>query len=368
MKKICVITATRAEYGHLKWLINEICHDPVLELQLIVTGAHLSEEQGSTVDAIYADGYPIASLLDVDIDNSTKVAIANTMSRIGNKIANVFDSLKPDVVVVLGDRYELFPICFTAFVMGIHIAHISGGDVTEGAIDDNIRNAITMISSYHFPSTQDSANNIIRMRNSDKNVFVVGELSLDLFNRIALMSRSELSAELSLNHNKKWVLLTFHPETKKEMPYNKKVVHNIITVLQDISTMEIIITKANMDYGGREINSYWESASMKFPEKFKVFFSLGQLRYLSLMKQVSFVIGNSSSGIVETPFLSTPAINIGSRQKGRHQCKNVIQAGIEIDEIKKAIENVKKIDMIEDKYYWGDGKTSERIAGILRGV
>jgi UDP-hydrolysing UDP-N-acetyl-D-glucosamine 2-epimerase len=366
MKKICIVTTTRAEYGHLKWVINEIYNDPSFTLQLIVTGAHLSEEQGNTVEAIYGDGYPIALLLDVDVDNSTKLAIARTMSRIGKKMADAFDALKPDTVVALGDRYELFPICFTAFVMDIPIVHISGGDVTEGAIDDNVRNAITMISSYHFPSTQDSANNIIRMRNSNKNVFVVGELSLDLFNHIDLMPRSELSNELNIDQNKRWVLLTYHPETKKEMSYNMKAIQNIITVLQNIPDIEIIITKANMDYGGQKINSYWELISTKFPGKFKLFASLGQLRYLSLMKQVSFVIGNSSSGIVETPFLSIPAINVGNRQKGRYHCKNIILTGIDVNEIKAAIEKIEKNDEISDKYYWGDGKTAEKIIRILK--
>jgi UDP-hydrolysing UDP-N-acetyl-D-glucosamine 2-epimerase len=366
MKKICIVTATRAEYGHLKWLVDEVYHDPLLELQLIVTGAHLSEEQGNTVDAIYADGYPIASLLDVNIDNSTKLAIAQTMSRISEKIASVFNALKPDVVVVLGDRYELFPICFIAFVMGFLIAHISGGDVTEGAIDDNIRNAITMISSFHFPSTLDSAQNIIRMRGLDKNIFVVGELSLDLFNRINLISRSELSAELNIDRNKKWILLTYHPETKEEMPYNIKAVQNIITALKNISDAEIIITKANMDYGGQEINSYWELISMRYPETFRLFSSLGQLRYLSLIKQVLFVIGNSSSGIVETPLASVPAINVGNRQKGRYQCENIIQTGIKVEEIKEAIKKIEKITKIKDRYYWGDGRTAEKIKRILK--
>jgi UDP-hydrolysing UDP-N-acetyl-D-glucosamine 2-epimerase len=366
MQKICVVTATRAEYGHLKWLIDEIHHDLALKLQLIVTGAHLSKEQGNTVEAIYADGYPIASLLDVEVNNRTRLAIARTMSRIGEKIADAFDVLKPDLVVVLGDRYELFPICFTAFVMDIPIAHISGGDVTEGAIDDNIRNAITMISSYHFPSTKRSAENIIRMRDSDKNIFVVGELSLDLFNRMKLMPRSKLSTDLNLDGDKRWILLTYHPETREDVPHNIQTIKNIITVLHEVSNIEIIITKANMDYGGQEINNYWESISMQYPETFKLFSSLGQLRYLSLMRQVSFVIGNSSSGIVETPFLSIPAINIGNRQKGRYQCKNIIQSGITTEEIRNAIMSIEKIGELTDKYYWGDGKTAKKIKEIIK--
>jgi UDP-hydrolysing UDP-N-acetyl-D-glucosamine 2-epimerase len=368
LKKICVVTAARSEYGYLKWLLKDIIKDTNLELQLIVTGGHLSKDQGYTVEEIYQDGFPIAALVDVDCNNTLKVALAQTMGRLALNFADVFDKLTPDILVVLGDRYELLPICSTAFVMGIPIAHISGGDITEGVIDDDIRNVVAMLASYHFPGTYESAKNIIRMRNSDKNIFVVGELSLDFFNHIVLLSRSELAKDLGLNPDKKWALLTFHPETKESVSYNTITIQNIISVLGNISGIEVIMTKANLDYGGQNINSFLEQV-VQDRDNFKLFASLGQLRYFSIMKQVSFLIGNSSSGIVEAPFLSIPVINIGNRQKGRHQCKNIIQTSISYDDIQEAVDRAYSFNNdtdIIDKYYWGDGNSSKKILEILK--
>jgi UDP-hydrolysing UDP-N-acetyl-D-glucosamine 2-epimerase len=367
LKKICVVTTARSDYGHLKWVIHDINKEPDLELQFVVTGGHLSEEQGNTVKDIYDDGIPITSIIDVKADNTSKLTIVRTMNSISLKFTYVFDELKPDILVVLGDRYELLSICSTAYVIGIPIAHISGGDITEGAIDDGIRNAVTMLASYHFPGTSDSAKNIVRMRNSNNNIFSVGELSLDFFNRMELMPRSDLAENLGLNMGKKWVLLTYHPETKETLSYNMDAVKNIVSVLHNIHDIEIIMTGANLDYGGKEINSFLVNTA-KDSVQFKFFSSLGQLRYLSLMKQVSFVIGNSSSGIVETPFLSIPAINVGDRQKGRYLCENIIQSGTSYEDIQKAVSGIKHDANYCDKYYWGDGKSSEKILNILKNV
>lgn len=367
MKKVCIVTIARSDYGHLKWVIHDISKEQGLELQLIVTGGHLSEEQGNTVTDIYNDGIPITSVIDVRADNTSKLTIVRTMSHISLKFADVFNELKPDILVVLGDRYELLSICSTAFVMGIPIAHISGGDVTEGAIDDGIRNAVTMLASYHFPGTSDAVKNIARMRNSINNVFPVGELSLDFFNRVKLLSRSELAQNLGLNKENKWVLLTYHPETKQTLPYNMDTIKNIVSVLKNIHDAEIVMTGANLDYGGKEINCFLVNVAND-NNKFKYFSSLGQLKYLSLMKQVFFVIGNSSSCIIETPYLSVPAVNVGNRQKGRYLCENVIQSEISYDDIYRAVSKITYGANIGDRYYWGDGKSSEKIVKILKNV
>lgn len=182
-KKICFVTAARSEYGTLKWLMSDIKSCPEFEMQLIVTGGHLLMEQGHTIDQIIEDGFTPSYVVDVSLNLSSVVSIAEAMGQMGEGFAKAFDELNPDYVVVLGDRYELLSICNTAFVMGIPIIHLSGGDVTEGAIDDGIRNAITMLAEYHFPGTSESANNIIRMRGSSKNVWSVGEPGLDSFNR-----------------------------------------------------------------------------------------------------------------------------------------------------------------------------------------
>lgn len=367
MKKICVMTATRAEYGYLKWLMKDILENPHLELQTIVTGAHLCKDQGYTIDLIKNDGIPVTKIVDAEIDSSSSRTISETMARYGMGFAAVLDELNPDCLVVLGDRYELLPICSTAFMMKIPIVHLCGGDVTEGALDDGVRNAVTMMADYHFPLTVDSASNIIRMRNSDKNVFTIGSTSLDIFNRLELLSRNQLAESLKIDSDKNWVLCTLHSETKESIEYNIEMANNLIDALISLDdSYQIVITKANTDLGGTEINKITEIASKKYPEKIKLYPSLGQLRYLSFMKQVKLVIGNSSSGVLESPFLAIPTVNIGNRQKGRYLCDNVESSAIDCNSINSAINKVlnKKIDT-KDLFYYGDGHASEKILIIL---
>ena len=366
MKKICIVTATRAEYGYLKWLMKDINENPKLELQLVVTGTHLEENQGYTVKIIEADNIPITKRFRVNVDNSSNLKICETMARYENGFAGIFNELKPDCVVVLGDRYELLPICSVAFMMKIPIVHLCGGDVTEGALDDGIRNAVTMLADYHFPLTIESAKNIIRMRGSDKNVYMFGSTSLDTFNRIELLNRNDLAKELGLDIDSKWVLLTFHSETKESIEYNLLAIKNICNVLNNLDGYQVVVTKSNADLGGLEINGYLEDFAKIHSNKFKIYSTLGQKRYFSFMKQVKRVIGNSSSGILESPFLCIPTVNIGNRQKGRYQCNNVVQSGIEKEQIKIAIDKIitKKIDK-SDLNYYGDGNASRKVMKIL---
>ncbi len=366
MIKVCFVTATRAEYGLLKWLMKEIEDSQEFKLQLVVTGSHLLEEQGHTIDIIEADGFHIDEIVDTQLDTSSKECIAESMGRMAQLFSHVFSKKSPDYVVVLGDRYELLPIVNTAFVMCIPIIHLSGGDVTEGAIDDGIRNAVTMLSEYHFPGTKDSADNIIRMRGSDKNVWAVGEPGLDSFYREPLMSREELAENLKLRLESRWVLFTFHAETKESLDYNLDAVKSCISLLSCIEGIQIVATYSNADFGGKSINDYLEKAAKENPEIIRVVSSLGNRRYLSYMKQVSFVIGNSSSGIVEAPTLGVPVVNIGDRQKGRHQCSNIIQTINDKESIKCAIEIAMKSTSMTKDFYWGDGHTAERIIGVLR--
>ncbi len=366
MKKLCFVTAARSEYGLLKWLMMEVEKTEEFELQIVVTGAHLMEDQGRTIDIIKNDGFIVDETVDVQLDTSSTETIAESMGRMAQMFSHVFAKLSPDYVVVLGDRYELLPIVNTAFVMRIPIIHLSGGDVTEGAIDDGIRNAVTMLSEYHFPGTKDSANNIVRMRGSNKNVWTVGEPGLDSFYREHLMDRAELAENLGLEINKKWILFTYHAETKESLRYNLDVVKSCLSLLQSLSDVQIVATYSNADFGGKFINDYLEKMSEQNSEIIRVVSSLGSRRYLSYMKQVNFVIGNSSSGIVEAPTLGVPVINIGGRQKGRYQCKNIIQCDADIESIKLAIHRVSEIKEDSKDYYWGDGHTAERIIEILK--
>lgn len=370
MRKICFITAARSEYGLLKWLMEDINRSVEFEMQLVVTGAHLCYEQGHTIDQIKKDGFSISYIVDAELDTSTTARIAESMGRMAEGFACAFEKLNPDYVVVLGDRYELLPICNTAFIMRIPIIHLSGGDVTEGAIDDGVRNAVTMLAEYHFPGTEAAAKNIIRMRGSSKNVWTVGEPGLDSFNREVLINRESLADILGLNVNRRWALMTFHAETKKSLKYSLDTVRSCISILAKREDFQTVITYANADFGGKQINEYLESVGKRYLDKFIVVPSLGHLKYLSLMNQVDFVIGNSSSGIVEAPFLDIPVINIGDRQKGRYQCGNIYQCEAYEDKIAAAIDEVEKNlkSNADDLSYWGDGHTSERILKILKRV
>lgn len=365
MKKVCVVTAARSEYGLMRWIIDSIYHDDSLELQLVVTGAHLSPEQGLTYKFIEEDGYPIAAKVDMQLSSEDKVSIVRSMGFCLEGFANAFNTLNPDIVVVLGDRYELIPIVSAALVMRIPVAHIAGGDVTEGAIDDEVRNAVTMMSSIHFPGVLAASENIQRMRGSNKNVFAVGEVGLDSFNRLNLWDKEETAQQLHLDINQKWCLVTLHPETKLSLENNLQMTENLYSAMKGIEGVQYVITKANTDFGGLQINEFWEKVVNLNPHTMQLYSSLGQHRYLSFMKHADIVVGNSSSGIVEAPFMGTPVINIGDRQKGRFICKNVISCGRSQKEIVDALQKAINAPKIVDKY-WGDGFSSERIVSKIK--
>lgn len=365
VKKVCIITAARSEYGLLKWVIDGVHHDNELELQLVVTGAHLSEEHGKTVQFIEEDGYPITARVDMQLASDSRKDIVRSMGYCSTGMADVLSELQPDVVVVLGDRYELLPIVSASLVMGIPVAHISGGDVTEGAIDNEVRNAVSMMSAIHFPGVESSAENLRRMLGKDALIYTAGEPGLESFLRFDLMTRGEMADNIGFDVNKKWCLVTLHSETKLSLEQNLKMVQNLFEVMEQTKNVQFVISKANADFGGMQINEFWDKAVRQDADKYHLFTSLGQRRYLSFMQQTVGVIGNSSSGIVEAPFLGIPVINIGDRQKGRCLCKNVIQC----DRTKVAIEDAFKKMLVQPKIvdnYYGDGHTSEFIITKLK--
>lgn len=361
MKKVCVVTAARSEYGVLRWIIDLLFHDSDIELQLIVTGSHLSKEFGMTSHFIEEDGYQIDEKVDMELSPSDLYSIPRSMGLCAERIGYAFSRLKPDLIVVLGDRYELLPIASTALVLNIPIAHISGGDVTEGAIDNEVRNAVSMMSTLHFPGTVDAAKHLYRMLGSQKNIFPVGEPGLDSFLKYKLISRVELAEQLGLDERQRWMLVTLHSETKQSIDYNMQMVKNLHYALSQQKETQFVVTKANSDFGGSQINAFWDSIQ---DECFHVIASLGQLRYLSFMQQVDGVIGNSSSGIIEAPFLGIPTINIGKRQKGRHICKNVICSDIDVLAISESINQLAQHKVVDR--YWGDGRSSDRIVKYVK--
>lgn len=366
MKKICIITAARSEYGLLKWIIDGVHSDHDLELQLVATGAHLSEEHGKTIRFIEEDGYPIVARVDMHLASDNQKDIVRSMGHCSIGMADVLGDLEPDIVVVLGDRYELLPIASAALVMGIPVAHISGGDVTEGAIDNEVRNAVSMMSSIHFPGVESSAESLRRMLGKDALIYTAGEPGLESFLRYDLMTREELAENIGLDVAKPWCLVTLHSETKLSLEENLEMAKNLFEAMQQTKDVQFVISKANADFGGMQINDFWDEVVKQDTDKYHLFTSLGQRRYLSFMQQAAGVIGNSSSGIVEAPFLGIPVVNIGDRQKGRHLCKNVIQCDRSKSGIQSAIEKMLRQPKTVDTYY-GDGHTAARIIQHIKG-
>ncbi len=368
-KNICVITAARSEYGLLRWLIQEINEDPNLILQLVVTGSHHSPEYGSTYTEIENDGFRIDEKVEMLLSTETKSGIAKSMGVCALGFATTFERLNPDVIVVLGDRYELLPICNTALVMDIPIAHISGGDITEGAIDDQVRHAITKMASIHFPGTEESARRIIQMGEEPGRVFVTGETNIDQIIRTKRISREELGSKYEIPTDKKWVLVGYHPESKANLEHNLVTAKIIIDELLKLKDVEIIITKSNADHGGININRYFKEQSSK-NENITLIDNLGHSDYISILYEITLLIGNSSSLIFETPSVPVAAINIGNRQKGRKIHNNIISVDKDRDNIKKAIEKSmtssfqQEITSVVNSF--GTGNSSQQIKEILR--
>lgn len=368
--KICVVTSTRAEYGVLRWLMEEIKKDKHMQLQVLVTGAHLSKEFGLTYREIEKDGFKIDAKVNMDLSFHTKAAIVKSMGKCTIGIGRAMERLNPDLIVVLGDRYELLSVCSSAVVMNIPIAHISGGDITEGAIDEQIRHAITKMAHLHFPGTKESAKRIIQMGEDPGKVFAVGELGVDNFRKLKVESRNEIAGGLGLNKGKKWVLFTYHPETTISLGENLKRVKNVLSVLLEIEDIELIITYPNADYGGRQVIDLLRKQCLKAKGKFHLLKNLGQLRYISLMKNSYCLIGNSSSGITESPSAKIPVVNIGNRQKGRIIPKNIICVSGSRGSIKKGIAKALSRDfrkkMVNLKNPYGRGTAAKNIVRVLR--
>ena len=361
MKRICIVTATRAEYGLLRWTIEALRAEPGLDAQLIVTGTHLSPAFGDTWRQIEADGLRIDRKIDYLSEDRTPAGIARETGLCASKFSEAFTEMKPDLLLVLGDRYELLPICGTALLLGIPIAHIAGGEHTEGAIDERVRNAVTMMADLHFPNSAEAAAEIVRMRGSDHHVYDVGEPSVENSIRIPKLSRTELADVLGLDPGKDWVLATLHPETLKSREENLAAARNLLEVLLERPGCEIVMSGANADPVGEEMNAIYRGCRSP---RFHFHDSLGQRIYLGVLNEALYVIGNSSSGVIETPLSGIPAINIGDRQKGRRLCANVICCESVPESIRAAIGRVGP--RLDPDLSFGDGHTSDHIVRHIK--
>lgn len=369
MKKVCVITGTRAEYGLLRPLIKRINEDDEMQLQLIATGMHLSPEFGLTYKEIESDGFTIDEKIEMLLSSDTPVGISKSMGLAMIGFADAYNRLSPDMIVVLGDRYEIFAAASAATVARIPIAHLHGGETTEGVLDEAFRHSITKMSYLHFTSTEEYRKRVIQLGESPDRVFCVGAIGIESIKRLKLLDKNQLEEDLKFEFGDKNALVTFHPVTLEEST-SKEQFQELLNALDRFIDLKIIFTKSNSDTDGRIINSMIDKYVEKNKNRAAAFTSMGQLRYLSAMRNVDLVIGNSSSGIIEAPSFNIPTINIGDRQKGRLQGKTVINCKPLEIEIYKAIElglsdNFKgNIKNSENPY--GNGRVSEKVLSILK--
>lgn len=326
MRKICVVSATRAEWYLLRPLCDEIRKDEALKLQLIVTGAHLSPQFGLTYKEIEKE-FSIDKKIPILLASDDKISICKAMSLAMSSFSEAFEELKPDIVVILGDRYEMLAVASVALIMHIGIAHLCGGELTLGAIDDSIRHAISKMSHLHFVSTEIYKKRLLQLGEEETRVFNVGSLSGENIATLKLLSKKELEKKLGLKFKEKIYLITYHPETLNT-EFSEKEVNALLKSLDKLANATLIFTKANADENGLLINELLVRYCENNACKARLFDNLGARFYLSLMKVANAVVGNSSSGISESVFFKTPCINIGDRQKGRLRAENIIDCSM----------------------------------------
>lgn len=370
MKNVCVVTSSRADFGLLLPLINKINKSKELKLKLVVTGSHLDKNFGNTINEIKENNLTIDKQIKLPLNFSDEAGMAKATSSAINKFSDYFKSTKIDLLVVLGDRYEIFGVCIAASMLNIPIAHIAGGEITQGAVDEFIRHSITKMSYLHFTECEEYRKRVIQLGEHPSRVFNVGALCVENINRLKNISMSDLSKELDFDLKEDYSLVTFHPVTKEKKSFIKQT-KSLIKVMINHPEMNFIISKSNADLGGDEINKLWDKEAKKHTN-WKVVYSLGSRKYLSLMKNCKIVIGNSSSGIIEAPVFRKPVINIGDRQKGRFMCKNIINCNPKTESIEKSYkkaESRKFTNMIKDmKCPFGTGNTSDIIVSRIEKV
>lgn len=340
MRKICVVTGTRAEYGLLSRLIRMIDESEKTRLQLIATNMHLSPSYGETYKEIEADGFKIDRKLPIiEEGKNDAVATLKSMAKAVAGFADAYNELKPDMLVVLGDRYEILAAATAALIMRIPIAHISGGDVTEGAFDDAIRHSITKMSHLHFPSTEEYRKRVIQLGEQPDRVFNVGALGVENTKMIPLMDKDEIEKDIDFKLDDNTILVTYHPVTLGNRTA-KDDIGDFMAALDECKNLRVVFTMPNSDTGGQFIADAINNFVAKNPTRAKAYRSLGVVRYLSVMRQVAAVVGNSSSGIVEVPSFGIPTLNIGDRQKGRLAADSVYNCSPETQSILNGLDIV----------------------------
>ena len=368
MKKICVITGTRADYGLLRWVMQGIKDDPDLKLQIIVTGMHLSPEFGNTYKAIEEDGFTIDQSIEMIVSSDTPVGIAKSMGLGLIGFADAFNILKPDLIVILGDRFEIFSAASAALVARIPAAHIHGGETTEGAFDESLRHSITKMSHLHFVASEVYKNRVIQLGEQPDKVFLVGGLGIDNIKQLQLLNKEALEKSLNLQFWGKNLLITFHPVTL-DTTSSEEQMNELLCALEMLYDTQLIFTLPNADTEGRTLIKMVNDFSNKHKNA-HVFTSLGQLKYLSCIAQVDGVIGNSSSGLTEAPSMLKGTINIGNRQNGRLQSSSIINCKPTRHDISEALLELYstefKSKLPQTRSPYGEEGASNKILKLLK--
>ncbi len=366
MNKICIVTGTRADYGILSGLIKLVHEDPELELQLVVTGMHLSPEFGLTWKEIASDGFPIAKKVEMLLSSDTSVGVVKSMALGQISLAEAFQELNPDIIVILGDRTETFAAASAALITGIPVAHIHGGEITEGAYDDAIRHSITKMSHLHFTATEVYRQRVIQMGENPDNVFNVGAPGIDNILNTQLLGKDELEEKLGFKFKKNNLMITFHPVTLEDNTAEEQF-KEVLAALEDLKDTQLIFTKPNSDKGGRIIIQMMDKFVQENSDRAAAFTSLGYLVYLSTIPFVDAVVGNSSSGIIEVPVFNKATVNIGDRQKGRITGPTIINCNTSKKSIEEAL--IKAFQFDKDKKWkhpYGNGTAATQILEIIK--
>jgi len=368
IKKICVVTGTRAEYGILKPLINKISLDEELELQLLVTGMHLSPEFGLTYKQVEKDGYIINEKVEMLLSSDEDSGIVKSMGMGMILFSETLKKITPDVIIVLGDRFEIFSLVTTASVLKIPVAHLHGGETTEGVYDEFFRHCITKMSYLHFTSTEEYKKRVIQLGEEPSKVFNVGALSVENIKNLELLSKEKIKEKFDIDFTDRTFIVLFHPVTLEKNTVEKQVEELLKAIVE--TNIDVIFIKGNADSNGRILNQKLEKFCQKAKNKYRLFTSFTTEEYFSILKYSQGLIGNSSSGIVELPILKVGNLNIGDRQKGRTQCSSTLNCNPVKEEIvekikymltqeyKKRVENTIPI--------YGDGNTSNKIIEIIK--
>jgi len=369
MKRICVVTGTRAEYGLLKPVIERIHRDKELELYLVVTGMHLSVEFGLTYREIEADGYKIDKKIEMLLSADTPASIIKSMGVEMIGLADAFEEAKPDMLVALGDRYEMLAAAAAAMVHRIPIAHIHGGELTEGIMDEAVRHSITKMSALHFTATEEYKRRVIQLGERPESVFHVGSLGVEGIRTLQLIEKNRLEELLGFRFGRDTVMVTFHPVPLEQSSVESQFAC-LLHALGKFAGLRIIFTKANADTAGRVMNQMTDAFVKENSSRSIAFASMGQLKYLSALKYCKAVIGNSSSGIIEAPSFGIPTVDIGDRQKGRMKAESIIHCSVSESEIEQAIKQALSADFQERcrnvrNPYEGKG-TSDTIVRMIK--